>query len=104
MKRKEILRRFEAAQIPVEKLVAHKDGSFSLKESYFYRHGRTAEALVKQVMRLFSTASIIETRDDFRAWPTTSYLVAHFRILEPKQTEAIRAMDECAGLESIRNR
>lgn len=42
-----------------------KDGVFTIREGFFYRHGRTSENLVAAVLRAFPTAII---RDSGEVW------------------------------------
>lgn len=61
-------------------VVCKKDGSVEVKRSYFYRPsggaGQWADDVSAQLRTSGVYAFTVECRDDFRNWPTTSYLVA----------------------------
>lgn len=52
-----------------------------VKRQYFYHHGQTAESWGLDVQAALTVGGaadikVIGTRDDFRAWPHDSYMVA----------------------------
>lgn len=60
-----------------DKVVAKKDGTYSVQKNYFYRHGNTAEGWGEKVsMRLTSNYQVTETHDHWNAWPKDSYFEA----------------------------
>lgn len=77
-----------------DKIVCHKDGTVSVKRSYFYHNGMTPERWASQVLHsqegeeaIGSFAVAIEKYDDWRAWPAASYFVVR---LAPKKETTIR--------------
>lgn len=74
-----------------DKIVAHRDGTVSVKRSYFYHHGMTAEKWAARVLwskvgneSVGSFATVVDKYDDWHAWPTESYFVV--RLAEKKET------------------
>ena len=84
-RQKEIKTKISKANIhPDEGQVrCHKNGSVSIKRSYFYRHGQSAQGWGDKVVQgLFDVGCCVileETRDDYNNWPKTSYFVAVVR-------------------------
>ena len=71
----------EAAVYPDEgQVICHKDGTVSVKRSYFYQHGQSAgswgEKVVQELRNVGCIVALVETRDDYNNWPKTSYFVA----------------------------
>jgi hypothetical protein len=66
-----------------DKVIAHKDGTFSAWFSFFYRHGQSAQKHAERILVALPEAAIIEAFDDWRAWPTTSYFKVRFSL--PKE-------------------
>ena len=62
----------------------HKDGTVTARKSYFYHNGYTVEKYEQRVRdeltKLNVPFEIVETRDAWKAWPTTSYLKVRFRV------------------------
>ena len=62
-----------------EKMVCKRNGMVEVKKSYFYRHGDSAEKLAVQVQKVLEAKGLevmVDSRDDWAAWPKTSYFVA----------------------------
>ena len=75
--------RIIAAQANADKCIAHKDGTWSIKHSYFYSHGNTPQKWADKVVRVFEdTVEVIEARDAYANWPKTSYFVAQVRVVD----------------------
>ena len=75
-----------SANIFADKIVYHKNGSVSVKRSYFYRHGNTAElwagSVSLEMERLLPHLDFdVDSRDDYNNWPKDSYFVA---VIEPR--------------------
>ena len=68
-----------------DKIVCHKDGRVSAKRGYFYHHGWTSEKWADVVVSTLVDVPhrVCEHRDDYRQWPTDSYLVVV--LAEPHQ-------------------
>ncbi len=79
MKKKEILEMLDNAGVYGDKLVAHKDGSFSFKKAFFYTHGNSSVKIAESIKEVLDV-EIIETIDDWKNWPKTSYFVVKFRL------------------------
>lgn len=66
-----------------DKFVNKKDGSVEVKRSYFYRMGSSAESWADKVREACHCAGVtdvrVEDRDDWAAWPKSSYFVAVVR-------------------------
>jgi hypothetical protein len=87
MKRKEIIAVLEAAgfngadstrEDGVQGLTAHRDGSYTVRDGYFYGGRQKLTALRAVVER--AGFEIIEAHDNLRAWPITSTVDVRFRI------------------------
>ena len=78
--RKFVLGELQGKGIYPDRLIAHKDGSFTVKESYYYRHGQSPEKIADKIKKAIHGIEIIDTEDEWRAWPKTSYFVVKFRI------------------------
>ena len=63
---------------------AEKDGTFEVKRSYFYRHGRSAEGEGASIVKEAGSGwELVSTSDRWAAWPKTSYFVAIIRYVAP---------------------
>jgi len=68
-----------------EKLRAHRDGTFTIKRSYFYRvqamgRGGSPEKLAEMVKKQIPNAEIIYAVDKFLPWPKDSRFEVKFRV------------------------
>jgi hypothetical protein len=59
-----------------------KDGVFTFKRAYFYRHGNSPEKIADRIKQAIPEVQIVDTIDDWKAWPKTSYFVVKFRIVK----------------------
>ena len=85
MAKKMIFQKFvEENLIGVDKITRHKDGTFSLKRSFFYRHGMDTnkfyEIISKQLTELGVEFIVEETFEDWKPWPKTSYFVVRISV------------------------
>jgi hypothetical protein len=55
-------------------VVKCQDGTFKVRHSYFYRHGRTAEKWAEDVAKALPGCKVIGQYDHFRMYPKLSYL------------------------------
>lgn len=84
-----------AAEAPIypSKIVCLADGTVVMKDSYFYRMGKTAGGWGAQVVEALGKAGVPcevrEVRDDYAYWPKVSYFVA----IVGEPTEGVRAKD-----------
>ena len=66
-----------------DKVICKRDGSVEVKRSYFYRFKNTAEKFAEKVRAILELGQVkvssIESRDEWRSWPTTSYFVCIVR-------------------------
>lgn len=69
-----------------DRVVGHKDGTVTVKRSYFYRHGmdsqKWADNVIKTLAEAGITVSEVEHNDEWRAWPKTSYFTVTVREAE----------------------
>jgi RIO-like serine/threonine protein kinase len=69
-----------------DRIVHHKDGTFSFKRGFFYRHGMTAEKYAEMMCVRLKEARVefqfLESIEDWNPWPKDSWFVARFKILE----------------------
>ena len=60
-----------------DKIICHRDGSVSLKRSYFYRSGQTAKGWADKVMAdlvCFGVPiTLVRFRDEYKSWPQDSW-------------------------------
>lgn len=61
-----------------DEVTCRQDGTVEVRRSYYYRHGMTAEQWGKVVQKAVepTCGRVVETRDEYRHWPGTSYFVA----------------------------
>lgn len=62
-------------------------GTFTLKRSYFYTHGRTPKTLADKLAVRMSV-EVIGTGDAYRTWPKTSF---HWVEFTPEDVPAVMA-------------
>lgn len=67
-----------------------KSGEYVAKESFFYKHGNTAEKFAAYIQSIFPAATIHSAIEGWKAWPKTSYFVVRFSI----EVEAVVAQAE----------
>lgn len=48
--------------------VSFRDGKWTVRESFFYKHGRTAERVVRTVQRLVPSAIVLDSGEVFKAF------------------------------------
>lgn len=69
----------DQCQVCLDQIVCKRDGTLEVKRGYFYRFGTTAETWADSVAAALKTADIpahVYGRDDWAAWPKTSYFTA----------------------------
>jgi len=67
-----------------DRIIAHKDGTFSAWWAYFYRCGKSAEKYAERILAAVPGAVVVEAYEDFHSWPTTSYFKVKFILKEVK--------------------
>lgn len=65
-----------------DQVTAHKDGTFTAKRGYFYRHGMTTEKFVEAIKANLPNIQVLEARDSFNPWPRDSFFMVKFQIKE----------------------
>jgi len=63
-----------------DRVIAHKDGTFSGWFGFFYRHGATADGHAARVVKAIPAATILEAYEDWQAWPKDSYFKVRFSL------------------------
>ena len=72
---------------------SRKNGSFTVRKSYFFRRGETAEDLVRKVLKIYPNATIVGARKNYRLWPSLSYFSVEFIPSETDIAKAISGVD-----------
>lgn len=85
--KKIILEELAQKNIHLSKLIKHKDGTYTAKNAYFYRHGETPLKLAHRIAAAIPGAEVLEAYDDWKEWPKTSYFVVRFQITKFKESE-----------------
>ena len=57
-----------------------RKGVYTVKESYFYRHGKSPETLYKKIQKVIPEVKLVELDDKFNAWPKDSYFIVNFTV------------------------
>jgi hypothetical protein len=69
----------------IDKVVRHKNGTFSLKRGYFYRHGMDESKWASRVFDMLKKENvdfeIVESFDDWNTWPKDSWFVCIIRLI-----------------------
>jgi len=76
---KRVKKDLETSGVYADKVVCKRNGMLEVKKGYFYRLGDSAEKWADRVKAgLISTglSVLVDSRDDWAAWPKTSYFVA----------------------------
>lgn len=70
----------ESSLVFEDKMIAHKDGTVSVKRMFFYTHGATAEEWMEKVAAALDEQGVefkrIRSAEHWNAWPKDSYFVA----------------------------
>jgi hypothetical protein len=80
MNRKKLEKNLIENGIYPDRLIAHKDGTYTLKTSFFYRGNDSAEKLANKVRESTPGVNIMKFYDDWQEWPKTSYYVIKFEL------------------------
>ena len=71
--------------VGIDKVVRHKDGTYSFKHGFFYRLGMTSEKWAEKVSKGLEKAGVtfelVDSTEDWNAWPKDSWFVATFKIV-----------------------
>jgi hypothetical protein len=60
-------------------VVVHGNGEVTIKRSYFYRHGNTAQKWAEQVLKTLPEAEEVDRGDHWAEWPNNSYFWVRVR-------------------------
>ena len=63
-----------------ENATFHKDGTVSVKQSFFYTHGFTSSKFAQKVLNKFPNANILLSEEHWNNWPKTSYWLVKFKL------------------------
>jgi hypothetical protein len=67
-----------------DRITFSKDGTFKVKRTFFYSHGRTAEsfadALVALLAKAGTKAGVVESVERWNSWPKDSFWLATLRL------------------------
>ena len=73
-----------AGSFAVDKITCKANGSVEARRSYFYRFGNDADKFAESIKTALTSAGLsvsVWGRDEWAAWPTTSYFCA---VITPK--------------------
>ncbi len=73
------------ARTHCDKVVARKDGAFSLRRTYFYRMGMNPVKLAEEYAKALPEMEVVSCSDYFNHWPKDSYFEVVMR-LKPQVT------------------
>jgi hypothetical protein len=59
-----------------------KTGEYIVKVGFFYRGGRTAETIAKEVKETISHIEITAAEEHYNTWPRNSFWLIRFRLTE----------------------
>ena len=67
-----------------DKCIAHRDGTFTAKRFFFYRHGGCedmfAEKIISSLEERGMRVAILETSENWNAWPKDSWWEVKFEV------------------------
>ena len=68
----------------VDKIIRHKDGTFSLHRGFFYRHGMTSEKWAEKVSDRLKEANVdfevVKHNEHWAAWPKDSWFIVTVKV------------------------
>ncbi len=74
----------DALETLAGRVITHKDGTFSARRTYFYRHGQTADKFADEVSVAIFDAGFkftqVDLEDHWAQWPKDSYFQVRFRV------------------------
>jgi len=71
----------------VDAVRGHKDGSVTVRSTYFYRMSRTTEGHVANVLKRMPNVEVIDSGDRYAIWPKESYFWVK---VKRKEAEAVK--------------
>ena len=69
----------EESGVYADKTVCKKNGTVEVKKGYYYKLGSSAERWAVHVKKGLESTGLsvkVDSRDDWKRWPATSYFVA----------------------------
>lgn len=80
------------ANIGFDKLLVEGNGTVTAARTLFYRGGNSSNTIIQKLVDVFekddAKLTILETRDEWKKWPTTSYFVIRFKVSFRKKTNS----------------
>lgn len=62
--------------------LTYRKGVFTYKDSYFYTLGNSPEKLADKIMAALPKITIVDTENQWRRWPKTSWFIVKFSLRE----------------------
>ena len=94
----------DALDMVADRVITHKDGTFTARHTYFYRHGQTADKFADEVAAAIADANFrftqIDLEDHWAQWPKDSYFQVRFRVAS-RESENLRFVSHADNLRSI---
>jgi hypothetical protein len=90
-KQRKIIRKALAGAVDY---ITYNKGIFTAKAFYYYRQGRTADALAAGIMNILAPIAkeqdlyikLLNWNDEYHQWPTNSWLQARFEVSQKQTT------------------
>ena len=97
----------DALDTIADRVITHKDGTFSARRTYFYRHGQTAGGFAEKVKHFVTKADFtfveIDVEDHWAQWPKDSYFQVRFRVAS-RESEKLEFVSHADNLRAIDER
>ena len=71
-----------AHSVHAEKCVAHKDGTYSIKHSFYYSLGGNSDQWAAKVQEASQNIATVDVRTSSGTWPALSFWVARVRVTD----------------------
>ena len=65
---------------PFDSVRLSKDGIWTVKYGYFYRHGMTPQKIWEYIQKKFPTATLLLAEDRWKPWAQGAYMIVQFTI------------------------
>lgn len=78
--RSEITAMMDYAGVYADKITAHRDGSFTARFGFYYRHGQNAQRKAEQIEAMDCRIVIDDAREHYNQWPRDSYWAVEFHM------------------------
>jgi hypothetical protein len=73
-----------------DKITLHRDGTVSVKRTFFYRHGQTSQSVAQSIVGLLQQNGLkveTEAEEHWNSWPKDSYWLVRIRNIESPDEE-----------------